>query len=191
MRKAIFWGTLAGFGFLLGAISGSIAADVPNPSMDSMSHSIEKSGQFQPIEQPFINKAIVTLGGLGLMGLELWWFLLAKPKSRQVTAQGGIQAVTVTVDGGYEPSQIVVQAGQLVRLNFDRRDPSNCLEEVRIPDFRIAQKLTLNQITPIEFMPDQPGRYEFSCGMNMFRGVIEVQAGDLGDDVDKRLADLV
>ena len=72
-----------------------------------------------------------------------------------------------------------MQSGQLVRLNFDRRDPSNCLEEVRIPNFRIAQKLTLNQITPIEFMPDRPGRYEFSCGMNMFRGVIEVQAGDL------------
>ena len=179
MRKAIFWGTLAGFGFLLGAISGSIAADVPNPSMDSMSHPVGQSVQFQPIEQPFINKAIVTLGGLGLIGLELWWFLVAKPKSRQVTAQGGIQAVTVTVNGGYEPSNIVVQAGQLVRLNFDRRDPSNCLEEVRIPDFRIAQKLTLNQITPIEFMPDQPGRYEFSCGMNMFRGVIEVQASNL------------
>jgi len=28
-------------------------------------------------------------------------------------------------------------------------------------------------------MPDQPGRHEFSCGMNMFRGVIEVQAGNL------------
>jgi plastocyanin domain-containing protein len=177
MRKAIFWGTLAGFGFLLGAISGSIEADVPDPSMNSMSHPAGKSRQLQPIEQPLINKAIVTLSGLGLMGLELWWFLLAKPKSRQVTAQNGIQAVTVTVDGGYEPSQIVVQSGQLVRLNFDRRDPSNCLEEVRIPDFRIAQKLTLNQITPIEFMPDKPGRYEFSCGMNMFRGVIEVQAG--------------
>ena len=78
-----------------------------------------------------------------------------------------------------------------MRLNFDRRDPSNCLEEVRIPNFHIAQKLILNQITPIEFMPDHPGRYEFSCGMNIFRGVIEVQAGDLGNDVDKRLADLV
>ena len=132
-----------------------------------------------------------TIGGLGLMGLELWWFLLAKPKSRQVTAQGGIQAVTVTVNDGYEPSNIVVQAGQLVRLNFDRRDPSNCLEEVRIPNFHIAQKLILNRITLIEFMPDHPGRYGFSCGMNMFRGVIEVQAGDLGDDVDKRLAELV
>jgi plastocyanin domain-containing protein len=179
MRKAIFWGTLVGVGFLLGAISGSIAADVPDRSMDSMPHSVGNSGQFQAIEQPLSNKVIVTLGGLGLIGLELWWFLLNKPQASQVKAQGGIQAVTVTVDGGYEPSRIVVQAGKLVRLNFDRRDPSNCLEEVRIPDFRIAQKLTLNQITPIEFTPDKPGRYEFSCGMNMFRGVIEVEAGAL------------
>ncbi len=179
MRKAIFWGTLVGFGFLIGVVSGSIAAGVPDRSMDSMPHPVGNSGQFQPIAQPFTNKVIVTLGGLGLMGSELWWFLVSKPQSRQVKAQDGIQTVTVTVDGGYEPSQIVVQAGQLVRLNFDRRDPSSCLEEVRIPDFRIAQKLTLNQITPIEFTPDKPGRYEFSCGMNMFRGVIEVQAGDL------------
>ncbi len=41
----------------------------------------ERTGQFQPIEQPLRNKIIVTVGGLGLIGLELWWFLLSKPKS--------------------------------------------------------------------------------------------------------------
>ena len=84
----------------------------------------------------------------------------------------------MTVDGGYEPSHIVVQAGQPVLLNFHRKDPSSCLEEVRFPDFRIAQELPLNQTTPIEFTPAQPGRYEFTCGMNMFRGVVEVQSAD-------------
>jgi plastocyanin domain-containing protein len=63
-------------------------------------------------------------------------------------------------------------------LKFDRKDPSSCLEEVRFPDFRIAQVLPLNQVTAIEFTPDQPGRYEFTCGMNMFRGVVEVQSGE-------------
>jgi len=29
----------------------------------------------------------------------------------------------------------------------------------------------------IEFTPTQPGRYEFTCGMNMFRGTIEVSPG--------------
>jgi plastocyanin domain-containing protein len=133
--------------------------------------------QSKPHSFVALNKVAVTVGGLGLIGLELWWFLLSKPKSRQATTQGGIQEVTVTVDGGYEPSQIVVQAGQPVRLNFDRKDASSCLEEVRFPDFRIAKELPLNQTTAIEFTPDKPGRYEFTCGMNMFRGVVEVQSG--------------
>jgi plastocyanin domain-containing protein len=111
---------------------------------------------------------------LGLIGLELWWFLASKPKSRQATIQGDIQEITVTVDGGYEPSQIVVRSGQKVRLNFERKDASSCLEEVRFPDFGIAQTLPLNRVTPIEFAPEKPGRYEFTCGMNMFRGAIEV-----------------
>jgi plastocyanin domain-containing protein len=136
---------------------------------------VPRSTEFQQIEQPLTHRMIVTLAGAGLIGLELWWFLLSKPKSRQAATQGGVQTVVVTVDGGYEPSQIVVQAGQPVRLNFHRKDPSQCLEEIRLPDFRIARELPLNQTTAIEFTPEQPGRYEFTCGMKMFRGVIEVQ----------------
>jgi plastocyanin domain-containing protein len=164
------------------AIVGMLCGIVSNGAIAQESHTdrqpstTEKAGQFQRIEQPLWAKVAVTAGGLGLIGLELWWFLLSKPKSRKATTRGGVQEVTVTVDGGYEPSQIVVQVGQPVRLNFDRKDPSSCLEEVRFPDFRIAQVLPLNQTTAIEFTPTQPGRYEFICGMNMFRGVIEVQA---------------
>jgi plastocyanin domain-containing protein len=168
LKKVTFFGTLAGFGFLLGALSGVLAAETNTPQ--------QTTTQFQPIAQPIINKVGVTLGGLGLIGAELWWFLLNKPKSRKANNQGGIQEVTVTVDGGYEPSQIVVQAGQPVRLNFYRKDPSSCLEEVRLPDFHIAQQLRLNHTTPIDFMPIKPGKYEFACGMNMFRGIVEVQS---------------
>lgn len=174
LKKATFFGTLAGFGFLLGALSGAIAAE-PTPS-GMENHAAPQANQFQRIEQPLSNRMLVTVGGLGLISLELWWFLLSKPKSRQAITNSGIQEVTVTVDGGYEPSQIVVQAGQPVRLNFDRKDPSSCLEEVRLPDFHIAQALALNHVTPVEFTPERPGRYEFTCGMNMFRGVVEAQA---------------
>lgn len=167
LKRKIFLGTLAGLGVLLGAISGTIATEMPEPTTQNT--------QFRRIEQPLVNKVAVTLGGVGLIGLELWWFLLSKPKSRKVEAHEGIAEITVTVDGGYEPSRIVVQAGQRVKLNFLRRDPSSCLEEVRLPDFHIAQNLPLNKVTTIEFTPTQPGSYEFACGMNMFRGVIEVQ----------------
>ncbi len=170
LKRTTFYGTIAGLGFLFGTISGALATE-----MATKSHSTE-SLQFRRIEQPLENKIAVTFGGLGLISLELWWFLLSKPKSQNVEAHGGIQEVTVTVDGGYDPSRIVVEVGQPVRLNFFRKDKSSCLEEVRLPDFHIAQNLLLNQVTTVEFTPTKPGNYEFACGMNMFRGVVEVQA---------------
>jgi plastocyanin domain-containing protein len=173
INQSTLLGSVAAISIGLGVVPSTAVAQDTHRGMSHTSQ--EQTGEFQRIEQPLWLKGAVTVGGLGLIGLELWWFLFSKPKSRKATAQGGIQEVTVTVDGGYEPSQIVVQVGQPVRLNFDRKDPSSCLEEVRFPDFRIAQGLPLNQVTPIEFTPDKPGRYEFTCGMNMFRGVVDVQ----------------
>lgn len=163
---------VAAFSMIFGGMAGEAIAQMAHDDMEP----VEQTGEFQRVEQPLWVKGAVTAGGLGLVGLELWWFLFSKPKSRRATTQGGVQEITVTVDGGYEPSQIVVQVGQPVKLNFDRRDPSSCLEEVRFPDFRIAKELPLNQVTPIEFTPDKPGHYEFTCGMNMFRGVVDVQS---------------
>ncbi len=166
--------SITSLGLLFSIGSGQAIAQMPHTNMQPA----EQTGEFQRIDQPLWLKGTLTAGGLGLIGLELWWFLFSKPKSRQAASQSGIQEATVTVDGGYEPSQIVVQAGQPVRLKFDRKDPSSCLEEVRLPDFRIAQALPLNQVTAIEFTPEKPGRYEFTCGMNMFRGVVDVQAAE-------------
>ncbi|QYO68580.1 hypothetical protein JVX88_20020 [Leptolyngbya sp. 7M] len=54
--------------------------------MNEMQPQTEQTGQFRRIEQPLGNKVAVTLGGLGLIGLELWWFLLSKPKSKKAVA---------------------------------------------------------------------------------------------------------
>ncbi|MBD1933594.1 MULTISPECIES: cupredoxin domain-containing protein [Cyanophyceae] len=134
------------------------------------------TSQFRQIEQPFEVKLGVTLGGLALIGLELWWFLLSKTKAEQATANQGIQELTIKVDGGYDPDRVVVKAGQPVRLNFFRQDSSSCLEKVILPDFHIAKDLDLDRVTPVEFTPQKPGEYPFTCGMNMARGVVEVKA---------------
>ena len=42
----------------------------------------QPASQFQPIDQPLITKAIVTISGVGLIGLELWWFLGSKPQAK-------------------------------------------------------------------------------------------------------------
>ena len=103
MKKTAIIGSIASLGIMLGTASGEAVAQTSHETHPSTT---EQTGQFRRIEQPLSNKVLVTLGGLGLIGLELWWFLLSKPKSQKATASGGIQEVTVTVDGGYEPSHI-------------------------------------------------------------------------------------
>lgn len=177
LLKKIMISSIASLGLALGVGWGGAVAQT-NHDMDMPSSETSETTQFRRIEQPLGLKIGVTATGLALIGLELWWFLLSKPKSRQAQSNQGVQSATITVDGGYEPSHVVVQAGQRVQLNFLRRDPSSCLEEVRFPDFHIAKDLPLNQVTAIEFTPDKPGIYTFTCGMNMFRGTVEVQAAD-------------
>lgn len=168
------WGSLAGVGLLLG-ITSNVVAQMP---VEMPVQSSEPTTQFRRLEQPLGLKVGITLGGVALIGLELWWFLLSKTEARQAEANQGIQEVTITVNSGYEPNRVVVHAGEPVRLNFLRRDPSSCLEKVLLPDFHIAQDLQLDRVTAIEFTPKKPGQYPFTCGMNMFRGVVEVQDSD-------------
>lgn len=162
--KRYIVGSFVSLGFLLGVGSGVALAQMP-----------EQTNQFRRIEQPVGLKAAVSLGGLALIGAELWWFIFSKTRSQKAEARQGIQELTINVDGGYAPDRVIVKAGQPVRLNFWRKDPSSCLEKVLFPDFHIAQDLALNNVTPIEFTPEKPGQYQFTCGMNMFRGVVEVQ----------------
>lgn len=83
---------------------------------------------------------------------------------------------TVTVKGGYSPSKVTVKAGQPARLAFDRQEVSGCSAELLIPGFGVSEKLPAFERTVIEFTPDAAGEYEFTCGMQMLRGTIVVEA---------------
>ena len=119
---------------------------------------------------------ILNLAGLAAVAWIVWYFWLWKGES--VAAQsvaGGVQEVEVTVKGGYQPAAIIVNAGRLVRLNFTRREASTCGEEVVIPEFGKRAHLPENQTVTVEVTPERPGEYEFTCGMNMYRGKLIVQ----------------
>lgn len=119
---------------------------------------------------------IVTVAGLAIIGWIVWYFWLWQGET--VTAQvqaHGRQEVEVTVKGGYQPAAIVVKAGHPVRLNFTRREASTCGEEVIIPGFGKRAHLPQNQTVSVEVVPDTPGEYEFTCGMNMYRGKLVVE----------------
>jgi plastocyanin domain-containing protein len=113
---------------------------------------------------------IVNVSGLAIIAWIVWYFWLWRGESFAAQTKNGIQTVDVVVKGGYQPAAIMVKAGQRVRLNFTRREASTCGEEIVIPDFGKRAYLPENLSVPIEVMPEKPGEYTFTCGMNMYRG---------------------
>jgi plastocyanin domain-containing protein len=67
---------------------------------------------------------------------------------------------------------IVVATGKPVRLNFLRQESASCTEMVLLPAFNKSATLPEGEIVPVEFLPTQPGEFEFACQMGMIRGKI-------------------
>ena len=119
---------------------------------------------------------VVTLVGLGLIGWIVWYFWLWRGESVAAgVGAGGLQEVDVTVKGGYQPASIVVKAGRPLRLNFTRRESTPCGEEVVLPEFGRREHLPENKTVAVEVTPTKPGEYEFTCGMNMYKGKLIVE----------------
>jgi plastocyanin domain-containing protein len=70
-NKNILWASLAALGLSLGTASATIPT-----------HSSGETNDFNPRSQPLALKVGVTIGGVALIGLELWWFLLSKSPSQ-------------------------------------------------------------------------------------------------------------
>ena len=122
-----------------------------------------------------IAQIIVTIGGLALSAAIAWFFWFSEKKGVRAALAGTVQEAHIIVKGGYTPDVIVVQAGKPVRLNFTRQETASCSEMVVFGDFNKSAKLPTGETVPIEFTPDKPGEYEFTCQMGMFRGKLIVE----------------
>ncbi|HWO00999.1 MAG TPA: cupredoxin domain-containing protein [Blastocatellia bacterium] len=118
----------------------------------------------------------VIVAGMALMAFVLWYFFGDREKVSASLGDGGVQEINVTVKDGYSPDVIVVKQGLPVRLNFYRDETSACSEQIVFGDFRIARNLPPFQTTAIEFTPEKTGQFTFTCGMNMLRGKLIVEA---------------
>ena len=123
-----------------------------------------------------ITKIIVLVIGITLIGFISWWFF-GKHEKEAVTADvaDNVQEVTVKVGGGYSPETVVLKKGVPAVINFYRKDPSSCLEQVVFSDFGISKMLPENENTKIEINTDKAGEYGFACGMNMFHGKVIIK----------------
>lgn len=117
----------------------------------------------------------VTVTGLLLMAAVAWFFFGEREKTVAQLAEGGVQALRVTVKGGYSPDTLVVKRGRPVRIEFDRQETSSCSDTVVFGDFGISQPLPAFRTTPVELTPEKAGTFEFTCGMNMMRGRLIVE----------------
>lgn len=116
------------------------------------------------------DKILVSIFSIAGIAFTYWFFLMKPEKEVAVTSD----SVDITVEGGYNPEVISVPKGKTTKLNFTRKDPSSCLEEVVLGDFKVRKTLPLNQTVTIPITPQKEGEFVFSCGMNMFHGKIRV-----------------
>ena len=118
----------------------------------------------------------VIIAGVGLIAFVLWYFFGERKKVSASLGEAGVQEINVTVKDGYSPDVIAVKRGLPVRLNFYRDETTSCSEQLVFGDFGIARNLPPFKTTPIEFTPEKTGEFVFTCGMNMLRGKLIVEA---------------
>lgn len=103
----------------------------------------------------------------------------AEPTEPSPGSLGNVKEVTLQFkDYNYYPNTIEVKKGQTLRLVGDLQSSNKligCFSYVRIPDFGVQKRLSAGD-NVIEFVADKEGTFPFSCGMNMGRGQVVVQA---------------
>lgn len=112
---------------------------------------------------------IVTTLGVVLVTFIYWFFF---GKKEDAAFSSGL--IDIVVDGGYKPSVVKIRSGQKTTLSLLRKDPSSCLEEFVLPDFKIKEYLPLGEKVNVVITPKEKGEYPFHCGMNMFHGKVVV-----------------
>lgn len=116
------------------------------------------------------DEIVVIIFGLSAIIFTYWFFLSKREEEIRV-----VDSVDIKVSGGYSPAVITIQKGKATKLNFIRTDPTDCLEEVVLSDFKVRKKLPLNQRVSIEIKPQSVGEFGYSCGMGMYHGRIIVR----------------
>ena len=121
-----------------------------------------------------MNLIAINSASLFAIVLIVWWFWLSKPGTRSET---GTTPIEIIVEQGvYTPSRIEVPVGRPIILRFLRKDPSPCAEKVLFDDFGVAADLPVDEATDVVIIPKEPGEYEFTCQMQMYRGQLIARA---------------
>lgn len=114
---------------------------------------------------------IVNLLAILLILFIAWWFWFSRKKAMRIN--NAIISIEVK-NGVYLPSRIEVSSNQEITLEFLRKDASSCSEYVVFDTLNIHVQLPLNKKHKIVLGKLPPGKYAFTCQMQMYRGELIV-----------------
>ena len=114
---------------------------------------------------------VVNFIGIAFMIFIIGWFWFSHQKSVRINND----VITIEViDGIYIPARIELSSHQEITLIFLRKDPSPCSEYVVFDTLNISAQLPLNKKHEIFLGKLSPGKYAFTCQMQMYRGELIV-----------------
>lgn len=85
-----------------------------------------------------------------------------------VSLVDGVQIVTITARGGYQPRISLAKAGMPTILRFETNGTFDCSSAVRIPSLNISRALPQRGSTDIDIGTQQAGVLNGMCGMGMY-----------------------
>ena len=123
-----------------------------------------------------MSKLIVLMIGITVVGFIIWWFFGKHEQSTAIAdVKADTQSVDIEVNGGYSVETVILKQGVPAVLNFKRLDSSSCLDHVVFPEFGINRELPKGEIETIEIDTSQVGKFQWACGMDMFRGNVIIE----------------
>ncbi len=129
--------------------------------------------------------AVIVLGimnfgnGYNLMGLPVLTYNggAASDSASAASYDGQTQTISMSIGAsGYSPNSFTLRAGEPTRWTVDATNASGCQMAIVSSSLGINKPLSTGE-NVIEFTaPIEPGTYQFSCPMGMYRGQFNVVA---------------
>jgi plastocyanin domain-containing protein len=83
---------------------------------------------------------------------------------------GAVQDIYIKAlsDGTYDKQELDVRKGETVRLHFTADPSAGCGRSMVVYGLNIRASSLNGEESVVEFIPQQAGSYEISCGMRMW-----------------------